>query len=249
MLHWTQEPTRVAQGAVCEAQMLELDDLPFTDGDTIVKTYDVAGTTTIDAAATWNLSAVATDSYMQSDGKTVGASAQVTLLPTATGSGYGQTTSRNYLVRKISIRGSIRCASNTSTTPNYVRVALVEDTQPTGSAPVANDVFSDWGNSEQLMWSFPAEAAGAGGRFRILKSVLLRQDPSDLRPDGLAQCWTGSEIRIDFKPVRPREVWLKAGGSTPNVANLSNRNIFLVMHSSIITGVIAVWTSRCWYID
>jgi len=226
---------------------MELDHTSYKVRGREIKTFDVAGTVTIDQAATWNASTVANATYLQSDGTTVGANTQVSLIPSVTGAGYGQSVGMKYLLHKLSVRGSIRSTSIALTAANYVRLALVLDKQPNLAAPAGQGVFTDWGTSEQLMFSFPSEASGTGGRYEILKDLLVRQDPAGFI--STTYLFEGSEFQFNWIPKKPLEVFLKEGGTTPNVANLANRNVFLIVHSSLNNIVSMNYCSRAEYSD
>lgn len=203
------------------------------------KYFDTSFQQSISSAADWTGSEVPCTNYIQSDGTTVGAYTDSALIPSAVGAGYGQITGNKYALRKLRVRGEL--TGNVSAdqadvpTATTVRVVLVEDTQPQGAQAQGETIFTDMGGAVQCQFSFLAMAAGAGGRFRILKDKVYTLNPAVAGTDGastnsVARNSTTFKFNINFPKT---EVILKANSSTPTVASLSNRNYFLLAHCSV----------------
>lgn len=211
----------------------------------------------IASAADWTGTEVPCTNYIQSDGTTVGSYTASALIPSANGAGYGQVVGSKYSIKKIRVRGQVVAAAlpDQADVPamQTVRLVLVEDLQPNGAQAQGEDVFTDLGGAAQVQYSFLAMAAGAGGRFRILKDEILTLQPASSGTDGTntnSVVLEGATFNWTWAPKKSVPVRIKANASSPAVAALSDRNIFLLAHSSAGTVSIAInGCARCYYND
>lgn len=225
--------------------------------DRETKYFDTSFGGTMSTAADWTGSEVACTNYLQSDGTTLGAYTDSALIPSASGSGYGQVVGTKYRIKKLRIRGGIWPAVVTDSADvlqaRFVRVVLVHDTQPNGAQAQGESVFPDMGDSTQCNFSFLAMGAGSGGRFRVLKDEFVKLDPGVAGADSLATATNsctnqGAEFNFQYTPSKPIDVRIKPSSSTPTVASLSDCNIFLLAHCN--TGVTSIaGCARVYYDD
>jgi len=222
-----------------------------------VKYFDVginAAVTT--AGTTWADTEVPADNYVNSGGAPA-AYTDSCLVPTAQGSGYGQVNGNKYLLKTLRVKGSLFVPKLTGQTavsnPIPVRLVLVMDTMPSGSQAQGEDVFQDFGATEENAYSFLRMAAG-GGRYQILKDKIITLLPTVAANDAAATTVSNSYSQPHFKfAVKPnKEVQIKTGNATPTIAGTVNCNIFLLAYAYISSSVQAVTVqacSRAYYVD
>jgi len=221
------------------------------------KYFDTSFSATIASAADWTGTEIPCSNYIQNDGTTVGAYTDSALIPSAVGAGYGQVTGSKYYLKKIRVRGDVQPGAVSDQADmlggRSVRIVLVHDTQPNGAQAQGEDIFTDLGNAAQCNYSFLAMGAGAGGRFRILADEIVHIQPATAGTDGSntnSLAWTTASFSFAYKPNKPIQVMLKANSSTPNVASLSNNNIFLLAHTSSTSPPVTLQgAARCYYCD
>lgn len=223
------------------------------------KYFDTALSFTIPGTGDWTGTEVTCSSYIQNDGTTVGAYTDCALIPTALGTGYGEVQGTKYLLKSVRVRGQINPGAVSDAADmqagRSIRLVLVMDTMPQGSQAQGESVFTDLGDAVQCNFSYLALGAGTGGRFRILKDMVVRLQPVTAGADSLAVATNSLgfasgyfDMAVNFR--RPIEVQLKAGGVTPNTNKLSNCNIFLLAHSSSSTPTITLHgAGRAAYVD
>lgn len=221
------------------------------------KYFDTALSFTIPGTGDWTGTEVTCSSYIQSDGATVGAYTDSALIPSALGTGYGQIQGTKYLLRSIHVRGQINPGAVADAADmqagRSIRLVLVMDTMPQGAQAQGESVFTDLGDAVQCNYSYLALGAGTGGRFRILKDVIVRLQPVTAGTDGTNTNSLGFasgffDMAVSFR--RPIEVQTKASGTTPATSQLSNCNIFLLAHSSSSTPTITLsGAARAAYAD
>lgn len=206
---------------------------------TETKYFDTSFSQTISTAADWTGSEVPCSNYIQSDGTTVGSYSDSALIPSAIGAGYGQINGNKYFLKKLRIKGLVQSGLGSDQAdgpqPASVRLLVVLDTQPQGAQAQGEQILTDMGAANQCHYSFLAMAAGSGGRFRILKDKLFMQQPAVAVTDGAntnSHVRTGINFKFNFNFAKPLAVMLKANSATPNVASLSNYNIFILAHST-----------------
>jgi len=208
------------------------------------------------AGTTWADTEVPCDNYVNSGGAAA-AYTDSCLVPTAQGSGYGQVNGNKYLLKTIRVKGSLFVPTATAGTTVYnpipVRLVLVMDTMPSGSQAQGEDVFQDFGATEENAYSFLRMAAG-GGRYQILKDKLIVVSPLVSANNAGATTVSTSYSQPHFKfAVNPKkEVQIKTGNATPTVAGTVNCNIFLLAYAYQTTGAVAITVqacSRAYYVD
>jgi len=208
------------------------------------------------AGTTWATTVVPCDNYVNSGGAPA-AYTDSALVPTAQGSGYGQVNGNKYLLKTLRVKGSLSCTKTTAATnasnPIPVRVVLVMDTMPSGAQAQGEDVFQDFGATEENAYSFLRMAAG-GGRYQILKDKLITINPMVSVNDTTASTVSTTYGQPHFKfAVKPnKEVQIKTGNATPTIAGTVNCNIFLLAYAYQTTGAVAVTVqacSRAYYVD
>jgi len=217
------------------------------------KYFDTSFAQTVASAADWTGTEVPCTNYIQSDGTTVGAYTDSALIPSAVGAGFGQVVGSKYFIKKIRVRGSVtgNVASDQDDVPAcaFVRIVLIQDTQPNGAQAQGEDVFTDVGTAAQINYSFLAMGAGTGSRFRILSDEMCELQPAVTATDAAnknSQVREGKLFSFTWKPKQPVHVFLKANSATPTVASLSNMNIFMLAHSTLTAQAIN-GVARCYY--
>lgn len=219
------------------------------------KYFDCSFSQNVASADDWTGTEVPCTNYIQSDGTTVGAYTDSALIPSAVGAGYGQVVGSKYHLKKIRVRGNLRgnALADQADPPAgaNVRVVLVQDLRPNGAQAQGEDVFPDLGSASQCNYAFLAMGAGNAGRFRILADEIIDLDTLVAATDGAS---TNSSVRatksfsFTKKFNNPIQVMLQANSATPTVASLSSTNIFLLAHSSLSTGVVAITgVARAYY--
>lgn len=206
------------------------------------KYFDTSLAQIVSAAADWTGSEVPCTNYIQSDGTTVGAYTDSALIPSAIGAGYGQVVGTKYYLKKLRVKGLVASVVGSDQAdvpiPASVRISLVQDLRPNGAQAQGEDVFTDMGDNAQCHFSFLAMGAGNGGRFRVLKDILLVLDPVANGTDGTntnSVSRSGHNFTLTWKPKKPIQVILKGNSATPTIASLSSQNIFLLAHASNAT--------------
>jgi len=219
-----------------------------------IKNFDVSLFQSVSIAADWTGSEVPCTNYIQSDGTTVGAYTDSALIPSAVGAGYGQIDGSKYKLKKIQVRGDIKWGPAAdqadAATPPVVRLVLVLDKMPQGAQAQGEDVFTDMGTIGQNNHSFLAMGAGRGGRFVLLKDITIGLKGPYGITDGASTGSLASEGYVfNFTKILGKEVHIKASGSTPATAQLSDCNIFLLAHASGTVSPSVTAVSRVWYMD
>lgn len=214
--------------------------------DTAIEGHSIA------TGADWSGTEVPCDVYVQSDGTTVGAYTDSALIPSATGTGYGQIVANKYMLKKIRIRGhvqaSVATAAATASAARSYRIVLIMDTAPNGSQMQGEDIFTDLGGADPCNYSF-RQMGQVNQRFRILRDKVIHSQATAAANDTTATTVSTAFERVPFDIVytfkKPIEVHV-LNGSTPATSQLSNCNIFLLAHGNG-TGVITV-ASRAYYV-
>jgi len=208
------------------------------------------------AGTTWADTEVPCDNYVNSSGSPAPYTDSC-LLPTAQGSGYGQINGNKYLLKTVRVKGSLFAAVVGNVTsvsnPIPVRLILVEDTMPSGNQAQGEEIFQDFGATEENAYAFLRMASG-GGRFRILKDKIITLNPTVAANDaGAGTVSTGySQPHFKFAVKPNKEVQVKTGNSTPTIGGTVNSNIFLLAYAYKTTSAAAITVqacSRAYYID
>lgn len=206
----------------------------------------------------WASAVISMDQYMGSDGSTPTAYTDAALIPSAIGPGYGQIIGNKYKIYRLKIRGCIITPFATGTgagVAGRVRLALVLDTQANGAQASGSSIFPDWGSSNQNIDTYVSMAGSSAGRFVILDDWLAVIDPAVVYYDGTSvrNGLDGKLFEFEKTWERGLDVHVKSGSSTPTVASLSDRNIFLVGLSYNETAGAQSFQirgfSRCFYVD
>jgi len=220
------------------------------------KYFDTAFTGTVAAGADWTGTEIANEFYITSDGTTVGAYTASALIPSAIGAGYGQVNGSKYFLKKIRIKGqvvpTVRSDQADVIAATAVRIMLVQDMQPNGAQAQGEDIVTDLGTTFEAHYSFLAMAAGAGGRFRILKEKNFLMQPATAGTDGastMSTSNTGAQFKLNYTWKTPVQVMLKANSSTPTTASLSNCNVFMIAHATAAISPVINGASRAYYCD
>lgn len=217
------------------------------------KYFDVAiDGHSISTANDWSGSEVPADSYIQSDGTTVGAYTDSALNPSATGTGYGQIVGNKYIIKKIRVRGEILVSTATAganvNAARSARIALVMDEDPKGSQLQGEQVFSDLGSGTVCNYSF-RQMGQVISSFRVLKDRIFMCDPAAAANNaaGTTVSTGYQKVFFDFTHTfkKPKQVHV-LNGATPATAQLSDCNIFLLAHCEGVATITAV--SRCYYV-
>lgn len=208
------------------------------------------------AGTTWADTEVPCDNYVNSSGSPA-AYTDSCLIPTAQGSGYGQINGNKYMLKTVRVKGSLFAAVVGNVTsvsnPIPVRLILVQDLMPSGSQAQGEDVFQDFGATEENAYAFLRMASG-GGRYQILKDKIVTLNPTVAANDAASGTVSTGYSQPHFKfAVKPnKEVQVKTGNATPTVAGTVNCNIFLLAYAYKTTSAAAITVqacSRAYYID
>jgi len=208
------------------------------------------------AGTTWADTEVPCDNVVNSSGTNT-AYTDSCLVPTAQGSGYGQVNGNKYFLKTLRVKGSIFLgiisASATVNNPVPVRLVLVMDTMPSGAQAQGEDVFQDFGNTEENAYSFLRMASG-GGRYQILKDKIVTVVPLAAANNAAATTVSTVYSQPHFKfAVKPnKEVQIKTGNANPTVAGTVNCNIFLLAYAYQTTAAVGITIqacSRAYYVD
>ena len=208
-------------------------------------------------ATTWADTEVACDNYVNTSGSAA-AYTDSCLIPTASGSGYGQVNGNRFKLKKLRVRGTGLCniqqdqadASNAA----QVRMLLVMDKQPNGSQAQGEDIIGDIGDSLENLHAFQKTWA-TSGRFKVLKDEKFLLQPAVMGTDGAntnSLAYQAFQFDFTYKPKMPRLVNIKAGNATPTVAGTVDCNIFLLCFGLVqnVGAQISISAaSRCYYCD
>lgn len=215
-------------------------------------------TSVIAAGTTWADTEVTCDNLVSADGTTTAYTASC-LLPTVSGSGYGQVEGTSYLLNKIRVRGRIQRTLPVSDSadvvaPLTVRALLVMDTMPNGVQAQGEDVIQDFGEATENLFAFQRVASTAG-KFRVLKDetwslpvVAAATDGTNTSSQNVGQAM----FNWKWQPKVPLKVNVKAGTSVAGVAGTINCNIFMLVYATqqgAIVSVAVIGCSRAYYTE
>lgn len=197
----------------------------------------------------WVSTELPTTQRVDENGTTITAYAENTLIPSATGTGYGQVIGNHYNLKHIRIRGFIKTLIDSDQVDVHpsliVRLVLILDTQPNGAQAQGEDIFTDFVNSNSNVHTFLAMGDNPG-RFRILQDRRIVLQGTNTAADNTgpirhSHCGEGQDFSIHWKPKETMHVRLKgATGSTPGITELSNANIFLLALQSGVTNQVRI---------
>jgi len=214
--------------------------------DTAVDEHSVA------VGADWAGTEVPCDFYILDDGVTVGAYTDAALIPSASGTGYGEIAGNRYQLKKIRVRGqmTVTTATAAATVKGAVnaRVALVMDTDPKGTQLQGEKVFSDLGAAGVCNYSF-RQMGQVTQSFEILKDVRFSLMPTVASNNASASTIsTGyQQMQFDFSYTFkvPRQVHVLEG-TDPDIQQLSDCNIFLLAHADTASTISCA--ARAYYV-
>lgn len=221
-----------------------------------VKYFDTAFSASVASTADWAAANVAMTSVVGGDGALAGYT-DCGLIPSAVGTGYGQIIGNKYIARALRVRGELSCTPLNGQTvvvnPPSVRVVLVHDTQPNGAQELGPNVFLDMGTASINNYSFQQMGAGMPGRFKILgtKEYFFRDCSVVNDAAGVSSSITLAKVPFSFVKQWKRglKTCIKAGGTTPAIAQLIDNNIFLLAHATPGYTVTIQGCGRCYYVD
>lgn len=208
------------------------------------------------AGTTWADTEVPCDNYVNSGGAAA-AYTDSCLIPTAQGSGYGQVNGNKYLLKTLRVKGALYmppvALGNGVSAAVPVRLVLVMDNMPSGAQAQGEDVFQDFGATEENAYSFLRMASG-GGRYTILKDKIVTINPMVAANNAAATTVSVAYAQPHFKfAVKVnKEVQIKTGNATPTIAGTVNCNIFLLAFAYNSTAVQAITVqaaARAYYVD
>lgn len=206
----------------------------------------------------WAESALKALKYSDKDGNPANYSGYA-LIPSAQGSGDGEVIGTSYTVWGIRVKvfqsGSFGAAPYPTGSAVY-RWLLVLDHAPNGQQELGKNVMTDFFGSTFYGDLFAPVAESESRRFEILDEFTWVQSPGAVGPidkdysSGLITECGSTYFVLEKKWPQGLPVKIKGGYSTPNVAALSDKNIFLMgRYVSAFAGVNNEfgWTSRCEY--
>lgn len=209
------------------------------------------------AGTTWADTEVPMDNYITSAGA-VGAYTDSCLIPSATGSGYGQVIGNAYKIKKIRVRGQCTIA----TLPDQpdvnqaagVRILLVRDTQPNGAQAQGETIMQDMGALQENTFTFKA-VTDTASRFKILKDKFIVLDVAAVGTDGASTMsvgFKGRQFKFTYQPRKPIQVRIKSNNATPTIAGQINENIFMLAYAytgASTATLVMTGCSRCYYCE
>lgn len=205
----------------------------------------------------WTATEVPMDNFIDTSG-TIAAYTDKCLIPTASGTGYGQIIGGKYKLKRIRIRGHFRIDTITdqadSPEPNFIRLILVLDRQPNKAQAQGEVVMQDYGTAENNLHSF-MNVIGNTGRFQILKdkNYVIHADSSFNDAAATASVgFNGMNFKMGWSPQVPEIVNFVSGSATPNVAQCVSHNIFMLcmgIRAGAAAGLKIAGTSRCYYCE
>lgn len=213
----------------------------------------------ISSGVDWDNTELATTKRVNEDGTSITAYASKTLIPSATGTGYGQIIGNRYNLKHIRIRGHLITLFDQDQFDVHpsviVRLLLILDTQPSGIQALGGDILTDFGGNNANVHSFLAMGNNPG-RFRILQdrhvvlqtTTAVTDNTSPLRNSNAGE---QHDFTIHWKPKETMHVRLKGGtGSTPGVSELSDANIFLLcLHNGVTNQIRTSACCRAYYCE
>ncbi len=192
----------------------------------------------IGTAGDWSGTEVPCDTKLNSNGTTVGAYTSSSLIPSATGTGYGEVIANRYLLKKLRIKGAVVGQINQDqadvATGKVVRLVLVMDTNCDGAQAQGENIFTDFGTDQVNVHSF-LNMGSTAGKFRILKDIRLMLNPAAFVNDHATNSSTNSNVNegelfhMVWTPKKPLAVTLKGPlSTTAQTSQLQNINIFML---------------------
>lgn len=203
-------------------------------------------------AGTWAGTVVACDKTFSS-----GASASYVfacLNPSARGTSDSQILGSKYLLKGISIRGSVQPPQHTALVQSEASAIgvmyLVMDKQPMGAQADGDDIFRAISSTSSSVYAYPQVKHKS--RFRLLakKTVVFGNGSMAGIGTGTTMSQQGSSRAFHLKwfPKKGYKVQITTGAAaTPSVSAMMNCNIFLLWSCNDTSYINAA--SRCYYND
>jgi len=206
---------------------------------------------------TWANTEVPMDNFIDTSG-TVSAYTDSCLLPTATGSGYGQIIGSKFWLRKVRVKGALRIdtisVEATAPEPSFIRLMLVLDKQPNKAQAQGEEVMQDYGTRENNVHSY-MNVIGNIGRFEILqdKNYALRVDESfnDSATTGTIG-FNGINFKLKWIPRNPVQVSIVSGFAVPSVSQTITHNVFMLclgVRDAGAAGIKLDGCTRCYFTE
>lgn len=223
------------------------------------KYFDCGINAQVTAAGTdWANTEVPCDNAVNGSGSAA-AYTDCSLIPSTTGSGYGQVNGNRYKLKKVRVRGAIDISNLTLQTavaaPVIARLVLVMDTSPNGLQAQGEDVFQDIGAAGENQFSFQRVSA-TSGRFRILKDLMIPLDPcatvNNAAATTVSTAYQRKVFSMAWSPKTPYMCNINSSTAFPATSGLVTCNIFLLAYAGSFTGVAALniqAASRAYYCD
>jgi len=216
-----------------------------------VKTFDSTFEADIASAASWAGTRIATQQYLNPNNLFI--AADVPYIPS--GWQFGIQSDPNLLLR-IHFRGSVipYVLSDQADVPTFasIRLCVVLDTQANGAWATGEQVFTDMGSAAQCHFSFPAEAAGSGGRFKLLVDKLFESQPAATAKDAIGNTASvacgGFNFDLEYTWKMPLHCYARHQTGTANIFNVSKYNILFLAHATVRTHKI-VGHCRAYYVE
>lgn len=209
------------------------------------------------SGAAWTATEVPMDAYIDTSG-TSAVYTDKCIIPTASGTGYGQIIGGKYKLLRVRVRGHIRIDTLSdeadSAEPTYVRLILVLDTQPNKAQAQGEVVMQDMGTAESNLHSF-MNVFGNTGRFQILKDKNYTVEVSSSFNDAAATSsigFKGINFKLGWNPRTPQIVNFVSGGATPSVSKCIDHNVFMLclgVRAGVAGGVKIAGATRCYYTE
>jgi len=158
------------------------------------------------------------------------------LIPSQRQSGYGGVIGGKYLLLGIQTKVIVavpRTALPLWDVPIWIRLALIEDLQPTGVDPVAPFGFQDSVDNPVKVLTFPSWGGSQVGRYRVLRDKVFQLKPAALTAlsgttNAYYTFYEGVYCEFDYWWEGGCEVLVKPNQTAgPSVSALTNRSVFL----------------------
>lgn len=226
--------------------------------ETGFKYFDCQFDGSLASAGDWASAVIPMAQYIASDGSTPTAYTDAAVIPSASGSGYGQVIGNKYRIHKLKVRGCVITPFATGAgagVAGRVRLVLILDTQANNAQASAASIFSDWGANTENIDAYLQMGALGAGRFLILADWREVIDPCVVYYDGTSvrNGFQGKLFEFEKTWRNGLEIDIKCNSSTPTVASLDSKNIFLVGMSYNETAGAQSFSvrgfTRCCYVD
>jgi len=157
----------------------------------------------------------------------------------AVGSGFNNRVGRRIEMQSLHLTGFIKQTANTTTTNDYVRIAVVYDRQPNGASTVFNNVFLDYDaisgtSTTSLSGLNPDERE----RYAILADIRLEL-PASNHTNGTTGSTDGAMPSFEinrFIKLRNLLTHYSADSSPPVIGDISTGALFVITQGTFSSG-------------